>query len=197
MDINTYISGLKCDNPNCNYKDMSIKVEDYKNWINAPCPRCGESLLTQEQYDETQKFVEFTKQAKSSPLFKIVDKVFDTLINDEETAELMNELIENGDSSRNEDMMNAFMKGFGESKLFTEKSFQLEDSRTKTEKVIDVLLKKCKNAQLEVKRLNKSISTLKHGEDYTDEQNVHLDQITELSLEINNYVKKIAQLERS
>ena len=49
------IHGLKCDF--CDYKDDSIKYEDYPNWINKPCPICGHSLLTQEDYDATRSIV--------------------------------------------------------------------------------------------------------------------------------------------
>jgi hypothetical protein len=46
--------GLKCDNPDCDWTDMSIKVEDYPAWVDKPCPECGSNLLTQEDYDKTQ-----------------------------------------------------------------------------------------------------------------------------------------------
>lgn len=46
--------GLKCDNPSCNYVDMSVSMEDYKDWVNKPCPKCGEVLLTQQDYDTAQ-----------------------------------------------------------------------------------------------------------------------------------------------
>lgn len=42
--------GLKCDNPLCDYIDMSIPVSDYKNLVNAPCPKCGANLLTKGDY---------------------------------------------------------------------------------------------------------------------------------------------------
>ena len=45
------IKGLKCDNPKCDYMDYEIPFEDYPNWINVPCPKCGSNLLTQEDYD--------------------------------------------------------------------------------------------------------------------------------------------------
>lgn len=48
------IGGLKCDNPDCTYKDMSIDVKDYKNWVNAKCPKCGEILLTKMDYLNTK-----------------------------------------------------------------------------------------------------------------------------------------------
>lgn len=49
------IKGLICDNPHCDYKDDTIKSEDYAEYIGFPCPKCGESLLTQEDYEFTQK----------------------------------------------------------------------------------------------------------------------------------------------
>lgn len=42
------VSGIKCDY--CDYKDDTVKVEDYPNWLNKPCPECGENLLTKKAY---------------------------------------------------------------------------------------------------------------------------------------------------
>lgn len=42
--------GLKCDNPDCDFVDMSIPINDYKKWVNAPCPKCGANLLTKQDY---------------------------------------------------------------------------------------------------------------------------------------------------
>ena len=44
------ISGIKCDNPECDFRDDSVKYEDYPNWLNKPCPKCGQNLLTKEDY---------------------------------------------------------------------------------------------------------------------------------------------------
>lgn len=46
------VHGLKCDNPNCDWSDMSVPFSDYESSINKPCPKCGENLLTQEDYDQ-------------------------------------------------------------------------------------------------------------------------------------------------
>ena len=43
-------NGLKCDNENCDFTDKNIKSVDYENWIDAPCPKCGENLLTKEDF---------------------------------------------------------------------------------------------------------------------------------------------------
>lgn len=42
--------GIKCDNPKCDYSDESVKMEDYDQWLNKPCPKCGENLLNEEDY---------------------------------------------------------------------------------------------------------------------------------------------------
>ena len=48
MDFN--IQGLKCDNPNCDYCNPEIPFEQYEQFVNSPCPKCGESLLTPQAY---------------------------------------------------------------------------------------------------------------------------------------------------
>ena len=45
------IKGIKCDV--CDYKAEDVKVEDYSEWLNKPCPKCGANLLTQEDFDTT------------------------------------------------------------------------------------------------------------------------------------------------
>lgn len=72
--------GLNCDNPNCDWSDMSIEVSDYKNWVNKPCPECGESLLTQEDYDKTVKFMDAINLINSIPPDQLeeLSKNFDT-----------------------------------------------------------------------------------------------------------------------
>ena len=45
--------GIKCDNPDCNWQDMSVKQEDYADWVDKPCPCCGENLMTRQCYENT------------------------------------------------------------------------------------------------------------------------------------------------
>lgn len=52
MEMN--IKGLKCDNPNCDYINMEIKVEEYEKYLNTKCPKCGEILLTEADYRNTK-----------------------------------------------------------------------------------------------------------------------------------------------
>jgi len=45
------MNGIKCDNPECDYKDDNVggsTIKEIKEWLNKPCPKCGQSLLTQE-----------------------------------------------------------------------------------------------------------------------------------------------------
>lgn len=56
-NIELGISGLKCDNPNCDYNDPTVPLSDYEKSINKPCPKCGESLLTQDDFDQTMQMV--------------------------------------------------------------------------------------------------------------------------------------------
>ena len=59
--ITLEISGLKCDNPTCNYKDMTIDVKDYEQYIDSPCPKCEANLLTKKDCKETQRMLKMVK----------------------------------------------------------------------------------------------------------------------------------------
>ena len=52
--------GIVCDNPTCDYEDNTVLVEDYKNWINKPCPKCGENLLTEQDLIDHNFFIQVT-----------------------------------------------------------------------------------------------------------------------------------------
>lgn len=45
------ISGIKCDNPTCDYRNEEVSLTDYEQWLNKPCPCCGEVLLTEEDFN--------------------------------------------------------------------------------------------------------------------------------------------------
>ena len=51
MNQNIEYSGIKCDNPECNYRDDTVLFEDYPKWVNKPCPLCDRNLLTEEDYN--------------------------------------------------------------------------------------------------------------------------------------------------
>jgi len=69
------IGGIKCDNPDCDFRDMDVKFEDYPLWLNRPCPKCGWNLLTQDDLDTTKtllKLVNFINAITKpfTPFFK-------------------------------------------------------------------------------------------------------------------------------
>lgn len=60
--------GLICDNPKCDFEDATIKIDDYAKAINKFCPRCGENLLTQQDFEDfTAMYQKLKILAKSVP----------------------------------------------------------------------------------------------------------------------------------
>jgi len=47
------ISGIKCDN--CDYANREVTFEEYPLYVNRPCPRCGNNLLTEKEYEQAVK----------------------------------------------------------------------------------------------------------------------------------------------
>jgi hypothetical protein len=62
--IELFISGIKCDA--CDYRDDSVKVEDYPEWVNKPCPKCGANLLTEADFNSVQLIVQMTNLANQA-----------------------------------------------------------------------------------------------------------------------------------
>jgi len=52
------VGGIKCDNKECDFNDMSVKFEEYTEWLNKPCPKCGSNLLTQQDYDAIKTMID-------------------------------------------------------------------------------------------------------------------------------------------
>jgi hypothetical protein len=57
--------GIGCDNPTCNYVDRNVKTDDFKNWIDKPCPECGENLLTQEDFDRSENLLDMIEKVNN------------------------------------------------------------------------------------------------------------------------------------
>lgn len=92
-------SGLICDNPSCDWIDETIKDEDLLDWVNKPCPKCGDNVLTEKDYinllklnkivDYVNLLTEFDNVNKdlkrpsfiTTPMDEIVDKLNDIHIN--------------------------------------------------------------------------------------------------------------------
>jgi len=44
-------TGIQCDNPDCDWKDPSVTLSsgsDLEKYLNMPCPKCGQNVLTEE-----------------------------------------------------------------------------------------------------------------------------------------------------
>jgi len=67
MRVNSIYHGIKCDC--CDFKDDSIQFEDYPEWLNKPCPKCGANLLTQADFDTTQKLARMIDNINSGTGF--------------------------------------------------------------------------------------------------------------------------------
>ncbi len=79
-------SGLICDRETCDWEDRTITFADLPNWINRPCPKCGDNLLTYEDFvrvDTLMKSVEFINSLPESDL-KLLHE-----LTPEQTAEAM------------------------------------------------------------------------------------------------------------
>ena len=48
------IVGIKCDDTQCDYEDNKA-IFDPEKYLNAPCPKCGANLFTQEDNDSMKK----------------------------------------------------------------------------------------------------------------------------------------------
>lgn len=57
LELEAY--GLKCDNPECDWEDMTIDSSDWGDYIDHNCPKCGDVVYTQEEHDE---YLEMKKQ---------------------------------------------------------------------------------------------------------------------------------------
>lgn len=63
--IEFQVQGIKCDTPTCDYADPTVHADDFPNWIDRPCPKCGANLLTHadwETVDRMLAFAELTNQ---------------------------------------------------------------------------------------------------------------------------------------
>lgn len=44
------MGGLKCDNSDCDWSNMDIKTDEYKDYIGYRCPKCGDIVFTRKEY---------------------------------------------------------------------------------------------------------------------------------------------------
>lgn len=72
------VSGIKCDAEGCDYRDDSVTVDTYPEWVDKPCPECGANLLTEAD----MKFVELMFGVAN-----VVNELYDNT-QDEERVEM-------------------------------------------------------------------------------------------------------------
>ena len=78
--------GLVCDNTKCDWEDKTVKVEDYPDWLNKPCPKCGENVLTEDDYNNhllLLKMIEFVNTLSPEELAEFNDAT-NGLVSDED-----------------------------------------------------------------------------------------------------------------
>ena len=61
----TNVYEIKCANADCSYIVKDIKGEQYCQWINKPCPTCGNILLTEDDYNDAKYLTQIVKLANS------------------------------------------------------------------------------------------------------------------------------------
>lgn len=70
--------GIVCDNPTCDYKDPAAGFDTFHEYLNKPCPKCGENLLTQEDYDNAMlvyKSIQYVNSLNEDQL-KLMQEMF-------------------------------------------------------------------------------------------------------------------------
>ena len=67
------IRGIKCDNPNCTFVDSSVSFESYEEYIDMPCPLCGDNLLTRKDYQTCKRLIKLTNFINKFNLGKNTD----------------------------------------------------------------------------------------------------------------------------
>lgn len=56
IEINVH--GIQCDNPGCDYANEDVQYDQFPEWVNKKCPKCGCNLLTQEDLDALHRVME-------------------------------------------------------------------------------------------------------------------------------------------
>jgi hypothetical protein len=68
------ISGIKCDNPECNYRHDEVALNEYGEWLDRPCPDCGDNLLTEADYNTVKIMVAMVQIANDTAPANNVDE---------------------------------------------------------------------------------------------------------------------------
>ena len=66
--------GIKCDNPDCDYVKDDVHMTEYEQWVNKPCPKCGENLMTKEDYLKIQAMLQIVDMVNGLDLMPDPDE---------------------------------------------------------------------------------------------------------------------------
>jgi hypothetical protein len=106
--------GLQCDNQKCDWTDVTIGVETMKDWINKPCPKCGENVLTEHDYNLARKMndvIDFVNTLTVEQIDKISKNVdLNALFTDPNALEILK-------NAKEGDMINATVSMHKEVKI--------------------------------------------------------------------------------
>jgi hypothetical protein len=76
------INGIKCDNPECSFRNDDVSIDEYEKWLNRPCPECSSNLLTEADYDAVKMMINLVKiQNEASSENSIDEPIFSVNIN--------------------------------------------------------------------------------------------------------------------
>lgn len=56
-ELNIELSGcgVFCDNEKCTWESPLVDRKQYIDWVNKPCPLCGENILTEQDYQQSKQ----------------------------------------------------------------------------------------------------------------------------------------------
>lgn len=69
-----HVGGLKCDNPDCDYRNDDIPFQDYELYLEVPCPKCWEPLLTEADFQFVKRLAKSASRIVHEPLPEEVEK---------------------------------------------------------------------------------------------------------------------------
>lgn len=69
---------ILCDNEQCDFVEENVAVSSLKEWVNRPCPKCGENLLTEQDYENSlvvDKTMEMLRRLSPNKIKMMYDAV--------------------------------------------------------------------------------------------------------------------------
>ena len=80
--------GLKCDTEGCDWSDPDISMANYASYVDYACPKCGASVLTQDDYDALQQVLTLIHEVNAIAELLPTDKLIEVMGVDPDLAKL-------------------------------------------------------------------------------------------------------------